>query len=151
MSKTPRQTALTLLALHGLLLLYSGSDVASKAAAGTEFLSPAFCLFYGAVLVLLALYALGWQQVIKHLPLTTAYANRAITIVWGIFWGCVLFGEQVTWGKVVGAAIIICGIVLFVKADQESQHQTADAGRAGDDEAPKPASGEPPAKRGGAK
>lgn len=112
-----RRTGLTLLALHGLLLIYSLSDVASKSAAGTEFPSMAFIVCYGAVLVLLGIYALGWQQVIKRLPLTTAYANRAITVVWGIFWGCVLFGESITPGKLVGAAIIIVGIVLYVRAD----------------------------------
>ena len=119
MSGKPRSTAVVLLGLHGLLGLYSLSDVCSKAAAGTEWISLPFFIFYGAVLVLLGIYALGWQQVIKRMPLTTAYANRAITIVWGIFWGCILFGETITLGKIVGAAIIICGILLFVQADKK--------------------------------
>ena len=67
----------------------------------------------------MAAYALGWQQVIKRMPLTTAYANRGITVVWGIFWGAVFFGEAVTPFKLVGAALIIVGIVLYSMADNE--------------------------------
>ena len=63
----------------------------------------------------------GWQQVIKHLPLTTAYANKAVTVVWGILLGMAVFGEAVTPRQVVGAVIIIAGIVLFVRADNEEE------------------------------
>lgn len=109
--------AKTLLVLHVLLLFYSLADVASKFAAGYELLSLGFVVCYGLVLVVLAGYALGWQQVIKRMPLTTAYANRGITVVWGIFWGAVIFGEAVTPFKIVGAAMIIAGIALFSHAD----------------------------------
>lgn len=117
-----------LLALHVLLGIYSLSDVASKKAAQAEFLSPGFIALYLVVLALLAVYAIGWQQVIKRMPLSSAYANRAVTVVWGIFWGCTLFGEQMSAGKLVGAALIICGVVLFARADKR------DAGPAGGDE-----------------
>jgi len=67
----------TLLALHVLLGVYSLSDVASKKASQAAFLSPGFIGFYLVVLVLLAIYAIGWQQVIRRMPLSSAYANRA--------------------------------------------------------------------------
>ena len=66
--------------LHLLLLIYSFSNVFSKLAAGEAFLSMRFCLFYGASLGLLAVYALGWQQVIRRMPLTTAFAHKAATV-----------------------------------------------------------------------
>lgn len=109
--------ARALLLLHVLLLFYSLADVASKFAAGHGFLSIGFIVFYGLVLAILAGYALGWQQVIKRMSLTTAYANRGITVVWGIFWGAVFFSEAVTPFKLVGAAMIIAGIALFSHAD----------------------------------
>ena len=109
--------ARALLLLHVVLLFYSLADVASKFAAGHGFLSIGFIVFYGLVLAILAGYALGWQQVIKRMPLTTAYANRGITVVWGIFWGAVFFSEAVTPFKLVGAAMIIAGIALFSHAD----------------------------------
>lgn len=51
------------------------------------------------------------------MPLTVAFANKAITVVWGIFWGVVLFGDTLTVGKVVGAALVIVGIILFALID----------------------------------
>ena len=128
MTGARRGQAGVLLALHVLLGVYSLSDVASKKAAGATFLSPEFVLLYAVVLGLLAVYAVGWQQVIKRMPLSSAYANRAITVVWGIFWGYVIFGEAVSVGKLVGAALIICGVVLFARADRD------DAAPAGGDE-----------------
>ena len=106
-----------LLILHILLLLYSFADLASKFAAGNVFLSWGFIICYGIVLVILAGYALGWQQIIKRMSLTTAYANRGITVVWGIFWGFVFFGESITLFKIVGAIMIIVGIALFSYSD----------------------------------
>lgn len=103
----------TLLTLHGVLLVLSFSGVCSKMAAQQEFMSPAFIVLYGIMLAILAFYALVWQQVIKRLPLTFAYANRAVTVVWGIVWGYLFFDESVTPLMLLGAAIIICGIVLY--------------------------------------
>lgn len=110
----------TYLALHLLLMLFSLSTVCSKMAGRQAFLSFRFCLYYGLVIVLLGIYALVWQQIIKRLPLTTAYANKAVTVVWGILWGLLLFGEKLTPGKVIGAAVIVCGIILFAFADADS-------------------------------
>ena len=107
------------LLLHVILGIYAGSSVCSKLAAQQPFLSAAFLLLYGLMLAALVAYAIGWQQVIKHLPLTTAYANKAVTVVWGILLGMAVFGEAVTPRQVVGAVIIIAGIVLFVRADNE--------------------------------
>ena len=104
--------------LHVMLFVWSCTDIVSKYAAGSEFFSLGFFVLWFCVLALMGLYALGWQQVIRRMPLTTAFANKAITIVWGIFWGAVLFGEAVTPGKVAGAALIVAGIVLFVFADK---------------------------------
>ncbi|MBR6356558.1 MAG: transporter, partial [Lachnospiraceae bacterium] len=69
----------TIIILNVLLLVYSLSGVCSKLAAGEAFLSGRFLLFYGIVLFLLAVYAVAWQQIIKRLPLTMAYANKAVS------------------------------------------------------------------------
>ncbi len=113
----------TWLALHLLLLLYAAASVFSKLAAGEDFLSFRFILFYGAALLLLGGYALGWQQVIKRLPLTSAYANKAVTVIWGLLAGLLFFGEALTPRKLLGAALVVAGIVLFAFSDRE-----ADAG-----------------------
>ena len=106
-----------LIALHILLMVYSMSGIFSKLASGEPFLSLKFCLYYGGVIAILGVYALGWQQIVKRLPLTVAFANKAVTVVWGIVWGVLFFGEKVTAGKVIGATIIILGVVLYAIAD----------------------------------
>ena len=107
------------LLLHGLLLIYSLGSLCSKWAAQSEFLSFRFFLFYGLVLLSLAVYALGWQQILKRLPLVTAYANKAVTVIWGLVWGLFFFGETITLQKALGVAVIMAGIVLVVREDGE--------------------------------
>ena len=118
------------LLLHLLLLLYAASSVCSKLAAGADFLSPRFLLCYGAALLLLAIYALGWQQVIKRLPLTVAYANKAVTVIWGLLAGLLFFQEPLTVRKLLGAALVIAGVVLFAFSDDKPEAKTEKEGRA---------------------
>lgn len=114
----------TLILLHVMLMIYSLSGICSKKAAGATFLSLEFCLYYAAIIGLLGFYAIGWQQIIKRLPLTTAFANKAVTVVWGIIWGALIFHEAITPGKVAGALMVIAGVVLFARADgEEAAHE----------------------------
>ena len=115
MNKT---TIKTLIGLHGMLMVYSMSGICSKLAAGESFLSARFCIYYAVIIVLLGVYAIGWQQVIKRIPLTTAFANKAVTVVWGIVWGWFFFGESITPGKLIGAGMVIAGVVLFAESDE---------------------------------
>lgn len=105
--------------LHILLLVFSLSSVCSKMAAGEEFMSFRFIVLYGMVILLLGIYAIFWQQIIKNMPLTAAYANRAVTVFWGMVWGLLIFRETITPGKAAGAALVIAGIILFALSDKE--------------------------------
>lgn len=111
----------TLVLLHIMLMIYSMSGICSKMAAKEAFLSIPFCLYYGCIILLLGFYAIGWQQIIKRLPLTTAFANKAVTVVWGLVWGILFFHESVTVGKIAGIILVIIGVVIFAKADNEEQ------------------------------
>lgn len=105
------------LLLHCLLLVYSFSDIASKLASGKEFLSIEFIFLYGLVIVLLGVYAIFWQQILKKIPLITAYANKSVTIIWGMIFGTHIFNEQIQWNQILGAAIIIVGVYFVVLED----------------------------------
>lgn len=109
--------------LHIILMLYSVSAVFSKLAARQPFLSIRFCVCYLAVLALLFLYAVGWQQIIKKLPLTTAFASKAVTVVWGIIWGALFFHETITIGKLAGTILIITGIIIYSNAEGDIPHE----------------------------
>lgn len=120
-----------ILGLHGMLVLYSLSSICGKLASGFPFLSAGFIVCYGGMIALLGIYALGWQQVIKRLPLTFAYANRAVTVVWGIVWGALFFSEPVTAGKLAGALIVLAGVVLYATSGDDAQDGSAQHGGSG--------------------
>lgn len=105
--------------LHILILMYSLGGIFSKFAGREKFLSFRFIAFYGAVLLVLFLYAIVWQQILKRVPLITAYANKAVTLIWGLIWGFAVFGETITTWNVVGAMVIVVGVYMVVKADAE--------------------------------
>ncbi len=108
-----------LLALHAVLFLYSFTGILGKFAAEYDVLSLPFLAYYAGVIALLGIYALAWQQVIKHLPLTTAFANKAITVLWGMLWGLLIFGESINAWKVIGGIVVAMGVILFVRADSD--------------------------------
>ncbi len=112
-----------LIALHVLLFVFSLSGFFSKNAAAQPFMSVEFVALYAGMLFILGVYAVGWQQILKRLSLTVAFANKAVTIVWGIVWGVLFFGETLTWQMVAGACIVIAGVVLFSIADGEDQRE----------------------------
>ena len=107
-----------LIILNILLAVYSLSGVCSKMAAQNEFLSFWWLFWYALVILNLGVYAIVWQQIIKHLPLNTAYANKAVTIAWGILWGALFFHETIKWNMIVGALIVIVGVIVVVGADE---------------------------------
>lgn len=114
--------------LHIVLVIFSATGIASKLASGEEFLSGGFILYYGLVILGLGVYAIMWQQVIKHLPLITAYANKAVTVIWGIIFGYLFFDEAVTIRKIIGAAIIVAGVYFIVTRDAMDEMSGNNAG-----------------------
>ena len=116
--------------LHIIILMYSLEGIAAKSAAQYDFLSPNWIFYYGIVIVVLGFYALAWQQVLKHLPLITAYANKAVTTIWGLIWGALIFAEGVSVQKIIGAAIIIVGVYLVVTGENTEVENDHDDGMA---------------------
>lgn len=101
------------LLLQILLFVTSFSAVFTKKAAGEDFLSFRFCLFYAGILFMCFINAIFWQQIIKKLPLTFAYSNRAIGIIWAMLWSRLFFGDVITPKKIIGVVIVIIGIILY--------------------------------------
>ena len=95
-----------LLALHVLLGIYSLSDVASKKAAQAEFLSPGFIALYLVVLALLAVYAIGWQQVIKRMAIDLSAGTHDVVLTYrtpGLDLGLALTGA----GLLVAVGLVV--------------------------------------------
>ena len=108
------------LLLHGTLLLYAVVTVLTKLASG--YLSqanwPMTLLFLFFSVAALGAYSILWQQVLKRMPLTTAFANKAVTIIWGMLWGVLIFRESIPPAMIIGSVVIIAGIWLVVTSDE---------------------------------
>ena len=106
------------LPLYANFVMLSFSSVFAKFAAMHPIFSSASIALYGLAFCVLGVYVLLWQQILKRMPLTQAYLNRAITIPLGMMWGALLFGEAISPRMVLGAAIILLGVALVVKGNE---------------------------------
>lgn len=112
----------TFLFLHLIIFIYSACSVLSKSAAQQPFLSPKFILLYGGMILVLGVYAVLWQQVLKRMQLNVAYANKAVAIIWGMLWGVLFFNETLSVRNIIGAALVLFGVILMVM-DEDKKHE----------------------------
>jgi drug/metabolite transporter (DMT)-like permease len=112
-----------ILVLQAVVVIYTLSIVVAKFATGQELFSFSFFLFYGLEIVILGVYAILWQQMIKRFDLSVAYANRAMALLWSAVWAIVLFRDTLALKQVIGIAFVALGTVI-VNSDHK---QEADA------------------------
>lgn len=108
----------SLIILHIMLFIYSFCSVFSKIAGESEFLSTKFFICYGISLLILFLYTIAWQQILKKVPLIIAFLNKSITIIWSMIWGVIIFKESITFNMILGSIIVFIGVSLVVKSDE---------------------------------
>lgn len=102
-----------ILLLQSAVVVYSLSTVAANLASKYEFLSTGYILFFGLEFVILAAYALIWQQMIKRFQLSVAYANKALTLMWSMLWNFIIFSQGITPFKVVGVLLVVIGVMIM--------------------------------------
>lgn len=110
-----------ILFLQAVIMIYTGSSIAAKFASSQELLSFPFCLFYGIEILILALYAVLWQQIIKRFELSIAYANRGMVIVWSMLWAVVIFGDEITLQNIIGIVFVVIGTIVVNLDTKEEQ------------------------------
>ena len=98
-------------------LLYACVGIFTKYASQQEFLSWNFMLGVLGAIGVMGVYAVLWQQILKRIELSMAYMFKGTSIIFVMLLAYLLFSEQITWNNIVGAAIIIIGIVLFARGD----------------------------------
>ena len=104
-------------ALQAAVCLYTISGIAAKLASNYAFLSMGFILCYGVEIAILGVYAIIWQQIIKRVDISIAYANRAMAIFWSMLWAFLLFKEQITVQNILGVALIFVGTWVVNSCD----------------------------------
>lgn len=108
-----------LIGLITVNLLYAIVLILNRMASIYAPLSLGYILLLSISVIVLAIYALSWQQIIKRMPISDAYMFKGTSIVFVLLLSSLIFGEIITWQNVVGSIIIIFGIALFAKADKE--------------------------------
>lgn len=101
-----------IIVLQAVVVVYTLSSVVAKLATGRELFSFAFFLFYGLEIVILGIYAILWQQMIKKFDLSVAYANRAMALLWSALWAVILFREGLSVKQMFGIALVVLGTVI---------------------------------------
>jgi len=104
------------LSLIGVNLVYACTSIFTKMASRQDELSWTYLLWIAGAMGVMGLYAILWQQVIKRMPLSTAYMFKGTSLVFVLLISVLLFGETISINNLIGSAIIIVGIVLFAKA-----------------------------------
>lgn len=102
--------------LIGVNFVYACTSIFTKMASRQEMLSLSYLLWIAGAVGVMGVYALMWQQVIKRMPLSTAYMFKGTSLVFILLISALLFGESITVNNIIGSAIIIVGIVLYARA-----------------------------------
>lgn len=99
-------------------LLYACVSIFTKYASQQEFMSWNYTVGLIGAIGVMGLYAILWQQVLKRVELSMAYMFKGTSLVFVILLAYVFFGEQITWNNIIGAIIIISGIVLYANSSE---------------------------------
>lgn len=99
--------------LQGIVMIFSLTSVTAKFASGQAAFTRGFFLFYGLEVVILGVYALLWQQAIKRIDISVAYANKAMVLLWGLLWSVIIFHDSVTPKKIAGVLFVIAGVCVL--------------------------------------
>ena len=102
-------------ALVGINLLYACVTLFTKYAAQHEFLSWQYCVGLCGAVGVIGAYAICWQQILKRIELSTAYMFKGTSLIFVMLLAFAIFGEAVTTMNIIGACVIVLGIVLFAK------------------------------------
>ena len=106
--------------LQAIIIIYTISSIMAKFASAGETLEKTI-LFFGLDLMFLGIYAICWQQMIKIFPLSVAYANRAMALLWSAVWAKIIFGEQIGLKQMAGIALVIIGTMVINTEKQEGE------------------------------
>ena len=96
--------------------VYASVSLATKFTSLQEFLSLKYFLGLAIVVAMLGIYAIIWQQILKRIELTTAYMFKGTSLIFVLLFSALIFNETITLWNIVGASLIVGGIVWFAKA-----------------------------------
>ena len=103
--------------LHISILIFSATGIFSKMAANNINENGIFNIwtfvFAGLMLLNCGIYAIFWQQNLKHFEVNVAYAHRSVYNVWSLLWAFIIFSEAITVGNIIGTVLISAGVLVI--------------------------------------
>ena len=99
--------------LQGVVVIYTFSGIMSKNASANGDNLVKFLVFFGLEFMLLAVYAILWQQMIKRFELSVAYANRSMAVLWSMLWAVLFFHDEITMKNIIGVLFVTVGTVII--------------------------------------
>lgn len=114
------------LKLQPIVLLYSCVSVCSKLASKEmpfdynglwDFVyqcmtNVRLIIIVAMMFIILFVYAIIWQKIIKKIDVSIAYANKSSYIFWTQLAAVFLFEESITLSNIIGIMVIFCGIMV---------------------------------------
>jgi len=102
--------------LIGINIIYALLGIFTKTASMHPFLSWEYVIWFIGALLVMGIYAILWQQILKDIELSTAYMFKGTSLVFVMLLAALIFGETITYTNILGVILIIVGIALFAKA-----------------------------------
>jgi drug/metabolite transporter (DMT)-like permease len=94
----------------------------SKMASTSDGNMVKFLFWFGLEFVVLGIYAVLWQQMIKRFELSVAYANRSMAVVWSMIWAVIFFHDNITVNNIIGVCLVVAGTFIINVEGEETKN-----------------------------
>lgn len=93
--------------------IYSTTSILSKLASNEQMFSTKYFLYYFGIIFVLGIYALLWQQILKHIDLSIAMSFKPVVLILNYMWAILLFNEKISIKTMIGILLIAIGILVI--------------------------------------
>lgn len=97
-----------------LYIFMSLSSVLMKFASLQSILFNKVLLYFSSIAVL-GIFAILWQKLLKGNNLSTVYAFKSTTIIWGMIFGVIFFNENISIQMIIGSIVTAIGVAIIIK------------------------------------
>ena len=119
--KKVRNNVYTYILLQISFFIYALSSFFSKLSTYNNVEIKNVIICYMLSVFCLGINAIIWQQILKKMNLSIAYSNKGVTIIWGLIFGIIFFNEEISFGKITGIFIVILGIFILMRKDENKE------------------------------
>lgn len=96
----------------GAIFVESFSSVFLKIAGRYTLLSIGWMWYFALAVGTMGVYAIMWQFLLEKLPLSSAYLRKGVSYILVFVWAVLIFHETITKTQLIGAVIIMIGIIV---------------------------------------